>query len=250
MQQNGKGNYERIFIMNRDIFIRNLTADRIEMSPKGRCANELTVEEFEKGYESFFDMIFEIAAADISSVAGYGEFDEDNKAPYVSVEEFIRETFNEDQEGYWHNWTKMFETTFLKKDYFDKIFAKALQYAPFCEGQRFLANNNTFFVNMIVDDSGKTYCADWGRAGIMDYMMDFAIMDLNKPYLLVPEKLYAYAKKKNIEIKDFKERFLCMAYFKGIHTLMWHASIDDLESCESITRSLNELEERMNKLVN
>lgn len=235
--------------MNRDVFIRNLTADRIEMSPKGRCANELTVEEFEKGYESFFDMIFEIAATDISSVTGYGEFDEDNKAPYVSLEEFIRETFNEKQEGYWHNWTKMFETTFLKKDYFDRIFAKAIQYAPFCEGQRFLANNNTFFVNMIVDDSGKSYCADWGRAGIMDYMMDFAIMDLNKPYLLVPEKLYAYAKKKNIEIKNLKERFLCMAYFKGIHTLMWHASIDDLESCESITRSLNELEERMNKLV-
>jgi hygromycin-B 4-O-kinase len=235
--------------MNRDIFIRNLTGDRIEMSPKGRCANELTVEEFEKGYESFFDMIFEIASTDVSSVTGYGEFTEDNKAPYASLEEFIRETFNEDREGYWHNWTKMFETTFLKKDYFDRIFAKAIQYAPFCEGQRFLANNNTFFVNMIVDDAGKTYCADWGRAGIMDFMMDFAIMDLNKPYLLVPEKLYAYAKKKNIMIESFKERFLCMAYFKGIHTLMWHASIDDLESCESITRSINELEERMSKLA-
>ena len=235
--------------MNRDIFIRNLTGDRIEMSPKGRCANELTVEEFEKGYESFFDMIFEIASTDVSSVTGYGEFTEDNKAPYASLEEFIRETFNENQEGYWHNWTKMFETTFLKKDYFDRIFAKAIQYAPFCEGQRCLANNNTFFVNMIVDDAGKTYCADWGRAGIMDFMMDFAIMDLNKPYLLVPEKLYAYAKKKNIIIENFKERFLCMAYFKGIHTLMWHASIDDLESCESITRSINELEERMSKLA-
>jgi len=235
--------------MNRDIFIRNLTGDRIEMSPKGRCANELTVEEFEKGYESFFDMIFEIASTDVSSVTGYGEFTEDNKAPYASLEEFIRETFNENQEGYWQNWTKMFETTFLKKDYFDRIFAKAIQYAPFCEGRRFLANNNTFFVNMIVDDAGKTYCADWGRAGIMDFMMDFAIMDLNKPYLLVPEKLYAYAKKKNIIIESFKERFLCMAYFKGIHTLMWHASIDDLESCESITRSINELEERMSKLT-
>ena len=234
--------------MNRDIFIRNLTGDRIEMSPKGRCANELTVEEFEKGYESFFDMIFEIASTDVSSVTGYGEFTEDNKAPYASLEEFIRETFNENQEGYWHNWTKMFETTFLKKDYFDRIFAKAIQYAPFCEGQRFLANNNTFFVNMIVDDAGKAYCADWGRAGIMDFMMDFAIMDLNKPYLLVPEKLYAYVKKKNIMIESFKERFLCMAYFKGIHTLMWHSSIDDLESCESITRSINELEERMSRL--
>jgi hygromycin-B 4-O-kinase len=231
--------------MNRDIFIRNLTKDRIDMSPKGRNANELSVEEFEKNYENFFDMIFEIAGTDISSLTGYGEFDENNIAPYKTVEEFIIDTFNEEKEGYWHNWRQMFETSYLKKDYFEKIYAKALEYAPYCEGQRYLANNNTFFCNMVVDESGKTYCADWGRAGIMDYMMDFAILDLNKPYLLVPEKLYEYAKKKNIEIKNFRERFLCMAYFKGIHTLMWHASIDDLESCESITRSINALEERM-----
>ena len=219
------------------------------MSPKGRNANELSVEEFEKNYENFFDMIFEIAATDISSLTGYGEFDENNIAPYNTVKEFIIDTFNEEKEGYWHNWRQMFETSYLKKDYFEKIYAKALEYAPYCEGQRYLANNNAFFCNMVVDENGKTYCADWGRAGIMDYMMDFAILDLNKPYLLVPEKLYEYAKKKNIEIKNFRERFLCMAYFKGIHTLMWHASIDDLESCESITRSINELEDRMNKLA-
>ena len=58
--------------MNRDIFIKNLTGDRIEMSPKGRCANELSVEEFEKGYEKFFDMIFGSADTDISSLTGYG----------------------------------------------------------------------------------------------------------------------------------------------------------------------------------
>ncbi|MBR4724272.1 MAG: hypothetical protein IK071_00635 [Lachnospiraceae bacterium] len=234
--------------MNRDIFIKNITKDRIEMSPKGRNANELSVEEFEKSYENFFDMIFEIASTDISGLTGYGEFDENNTAPYATFREFVLETFDEEQEGYWHNWTQMFGTTFLKKDYFEKIYAKVLQYADFCEGQRYLVNNNTFFRNMLVDDAGKTYCADWGRAGIMDFLMDFAILDLNKPYLLVPEKLYEYAGKKNIEIKNFKERFLCMAYFKGIHTLMWHASIDDLESCESITVSLNALEERMNKL--
>ena len=67
--------------MNRDIFIRNLTRDTIEMSPRGRSANELTPEEFEKVYESFFDMIFGIAAADISSLSGYGEFDGNNTVP-------------------------------------------------------------------------------------------------------------------------------------------------------------------------
>jgi len=40
-----------------------------------------------------------------------------------------------------------------------------------------------------------------------------------------------------------------MAYFKGLHTLMWYASIDDLEACESITKSINELEERLNRQV-
>ena len=235
--------------MNRDIFIRNLTNDKIEMSPKGRKAGELSPEEFEQCYESFFDMIFEIAATDVSSLTGYGEFDENNQAPYKTAEEFIRDTFNEEREGYWKNWREMFETSFLKKDYFEEIFAKAIHYAPYCEGRRYLANNNTFFCNMIVSENGKTYCTDWGRAGIMDFLMDFAILDLNKPYLLVPEKLYEYAKKKKIVIENFKERFLCMAYFKGIDTLRWHASIDDLESCESIVRSINALEGRMAKLV-
>ena len=235
--------------MNRDIFIRNLTRDTIEMSPRGRNANELTPEEFEKVYESFFDMIFGIAAADISSLPGYGEFDGNNTAPYNTLEEFIRdEIISEKTEGYWKNWTQMFGTTFLQKDYYYGIAEKALKYAPFCEGKRFLVNNNTFFCNMIVDDAGKVHCTDWGRAGIMDFMMDFAILDLNKPYLLVPEKLFEYAKAKKIMIENFRERFLCMAYFKGIGTLRWHASIDDLESCESIVRSINALEERMSRL--
>lgn len=235
--------------MNRDIFIRNLTKEKIEMSPKGRSASEVTPEEFERCYESFFDMIFEIAATDVSEIQGYGEFNEENKAPYESLEAFIKDDMLGDpEEGYWKNWKQMFGTSFLKEDYYNKIAKKALKYAPFCEKQRYLANNNTFFCNMIVGEDGKTYCADWGRAGIMDYMMDFAILDLNKPYLLVPEKLYEYAKKKKIEIPDFKERFLCMAYYKGIVTLRWHASIDDIESCESIVKSINALEERMSKI--
>ena len=205
--------------MNRDIFIRNLTGDRIELSPKGRNSNELSVEEFDKIYENFFDMIFEIAATDVSSLTGYGEFDENNTAPYATLTDFIRdEIINEKTEGYWKNWTQMFGTTFLEKEYYYKIADLALKYAPYCEGRRFLANNNTFFCNMIVGSDGKTYCSDWGRAGIMDFLMDFAILDLNKPYLLVPEKLAKYAKKKNIVIENYKERFLCMAYFKGIAT--------------------------------
>ncbi len=234
--------------MNRDIFIRNLTKGKVEMHPTGRNANDISPEEFEQMYESFFNMILNIAATDIAGETGYGEFDENNRAEYVTCEEFIRETFNQEREGYWKNWEEMFETTFLTREYFEEMLGNALKYVKYCEGHRYLVNNNTFLCNMLVDESGRPACGDWGRAGIMDFMMDFAIMDLNKPYLLIPEKLYEYAKRKGLDIPDFKERFLCMAYFKGIDTLRWHASIDDLESCESITRSLNELAERLERL--
>ena len=63
----------------------------------------------------------------------------------------------------------MFGTTFLEKDYYFGIAEKALKLAPYCENRRYLANNNTFFCNMIVDDAGKVHCTDWGRAGIMDF---------------------------------------------------------------------------------
>ena len=63
--------------------------------------------------------------------------------------------------------------------------------------------------------------------------------------LLIPEKLYGYLQKKGMEGENFRERFLCMAYYKGLATLMWHASIDDEESCLSIMKSVSELEERI-----
>ena len=55
-----------------------LTGDKIELSPKGRNANELSVEEFEKNYENFFEMIFDIAATDISGLSGYIIAEKDN----------------------------------------------------------------------------------------------------------------------------------------------------------------------------
>ena len=114
--------------MTRDAFIRKLTNNQLIMNPVGRNTNELSPEEFEKCYEKFFEMIYEISGADISGVTGYGEFDENNQAPYNSVEEFILQTFDETREGYWLNWTQMFETTYLKKDYFDNILSKALNF--------------------------------------------------------------------------------------------------------------------------
>ncbi|MBW5445434.1 hypothetical protein GE107_05080 [Cohnella sp. CFH 77786] len=222
-----------------------MLSEKVNMTPNGFVADQLSPEQFAGCYELFFDKIFEISSSDIAEVEGYGEFNDECKTEYGSCEEFLVGTFTEDKEGYWYNWREMFETTVLEREFFENYFKEMADRIRYCEGKRYLVYNNAFFVNIITDGQTMVGFPDWSRSGIGDLLLDFAIMDLNKPYLKIPELLFEYCKKRAIIIPDFKERFLCMAYYKGIDTLRWHASIDDVESCISIKKSISELKDRI-----
>ncbi|RED52625.1 hypothetical protein [Cohnella lupini] len=231
--------------MGKDNMIKAILSEKVSMTPKGFVADQLSPEQFADSYELFFDKIIEISSSDIAGVVGYGEFNENCKTEYGTSREFLIDTFAEDKEGYWFNWREMFDTTVLEREFFEKYFKEMESRIHYCEGNRYLVYNNTFFVNMIIDVNSVVGFPDWSRSGICDFLLDFVIMDLNKPYLKIPELLVKYCKTRNIVIPDFNERFLCMAYYKGIDTLRWHASIDDTESCMSIMKSISELKDRL-----
>lgn len=234
--------------MNKNLLLQTILPKNVQMTPDGFSADILTVEQFSDCYEPFFDSILQISKADISDISGYGELDENGKTPFSSCESYLVGTFAEANDGYWYHWKEMFDTGVLNKTFFEKYFCEMLQYIPYCENQRYLCNNNTFFANLVTDGTALVGFPDWSRACICDWLLDIVILDLNKPYLLIPEHFNEYIKKKGIEILNFKERFLCMAYYKGLDTLRWHASIDDRESVESIMRSVEALGERFHKM--
>ena len=232
---------------SRDIFIRQLIGNDNFTLPGGTLIRHFSNEQLEALLPHIFDAIFRTAAADISHICGYGEFDQNNQPQNKSCADFIREEFRDDLDNYWYHWRDMFKTTSLSEDFFNRIYSRALKYAPYCENQRYLTNGNTYFGN-IVADGEKIAFTDWSRAGIMDFMMDFVCMDLQKPWLKIPERLWVYANKRHISLPDFHQRFLCMAYFRGIGSLLWHTSIEDDESCRTITVYLNKLEQRIWKI--
>lgn len=234
--------------MGKDHILRSILSDKVSMTPDGFVADGLNPQQFAECHELFFDKILEIHSSDISGIEGYGLFNEDCKLEYGTCREFLIDTFAEDKEGYWYNWRDFFETTLLKRDFFETYFKEMEARIPFCEGKRYLVYNNTFFVNMITDGKTTVGFPDWSGSGICDFLIDFAIMDLNKPYLHIPELLFEYCERRGIVIPDFKERFLCMAYYKGIDVLRWHASIDDAESCMTIMKSISELKDRIYSL--
>lgn len=231
--------------MGKDNMLKSILSDKVDMTPQGFAADQLSPEQFACCYELFFDKIFEIGSSDIAGIEGYGEFNEDCATEYGTCREFLIGTFADDHEGYWCNWREMFDTTVLDREFFEHYFMEMEDRIQYCEGKRYLVNNNTFFEKMITDGRTTVGFPEWSRSGIGDFLLDFAIMDLNKPYLKIPELLFEYAQKKGIAIPDFRERFLCMAYYKGIDVLRWHASIDDTESCMSIMQSIRGLKDRL-----
>lgn len=233
--------------LTRDALIQNLLGENMLRLTQARNANEVSVEEFGRIYPAFFEAVFRTAQADISGIEGFGEFDENHQPSDRTFLDFVQNTFSQDVEGYWYHWREMFECTMLREDFFEEIYARILKYAPYCANQRYLVNGFAFFVAMATNGKQVSFL-DWSRAGIMDYLIDFATMDLNKPYLLIPERLAQYAAERGISIPDFRERYLCMAFYRGIDNLRWHASIDDEESCTSIMRYLRELEERIMRI--
>ncbi|GIP43477.1 hypothetical protein J45TS6_19360 [Paenibacillus sp. J45TS6] len=231
--------------MSKDDIIKSMLPDQVNMTPNGFVADLLNPDQFAECYELFFDEIFKVSAASISGVEGYGEFNENCKTEYSTCREYLIGTFAEEKEGYWYNWKELYDTTMIERDFVEKYLKEMISRIDYCEGKRYLVNNNTFFENTITDGKTMVGFPDWSRSGICDFLLDFAIMDLNKPYLKIPERLVDYCKNRDIVIPDFKERFLCMAYYKGIDVLRWHASIDDTESCISIIKSIGELKDRI-----
>ena len=233
--------------MNRDELLRTCLPDSILLNPIGENAGEIWTEEFERLYPKFFDSVMEIQKAEITTLHGFGELDENHQPQYTTFHEFLTDTFREDREDYWKNWKELFRTSMMMEEFFETYYEKMLSYSKYCENQRFLVNNNLFFGNMVITENGVGFL-DWSRAAVTDWLLDFVCMDLHRPYFQVPEKLIGYFKEKRIAVEHFKERFLCLAYYKGLDVFRWHASIDDEESCRTIIQSISELEDRMNHL--
>ncbi len=233
--------------MNRDKLLRQWLPESISLNPIGDNGENIWIEEFEQIYPKFFDSVLEIKKADISALKGFGELGDDNQPEYNSFHEFITGTFADNREDYWRNWRELFDTSMMTKEFFEKYYDKMLYYSKYCENRRYFTNNNLFFGNMVLMDTSVGFI-DWDRAAVTDWLLDFVCMDLHRPYFLIPEKLVLYLKEKGIEVENFKERFLCMAYYKGLDVLRWHASIQDDVSCKTIMESISHLEERILKL--
>ena len=130
--------------------LKKILPSSILLNPIGKNGNEIWIEDFEQLYPLFFKSVLEIQKADISEFSGFGEFSEDGIPEFSTFKDFLVKSFDDSNDDYWKNWKELFNTSMMKKEFFEKYFNKMIELSSFCENQRFLVNNNLFFGNTVI----------------------------------------------------------------------------------------------------
>ena len=162
--------------------LKKILPSSILLNPIGKNGNEIWIEDFEQLYPLFFKSVLEIQKADISEFSGFGEFSEDGIPEFSTFKDFLVKSFDDSNDDYWKNWKELFNTSMMKKEFFEKYFNKMIKLSSFCENQRFLVNNNLFF-------GSRGYAGEFGLINVDNKPID-EFVSLRALTKIVKEKLH------------------------------------------------------------
>ena len=105
-----------------------------------------------------------ITGVQVDQSKGYGWIRSTGDGSYSSWIEFIDSFFQEEQIGFWHNWHKLFKTSFLEKDIFERIYSTMIDLAKCSPQETYLVHGDFHLGNMLADGSNITAVVDWEMA--------------------------------------------------------------------------------------
>lgn len=184
--------------------LKKILPSSILLNPIGKNGNEIWIEDFEQLYHLFFKSVLEIQKADISEFSGFGEFSEDGIPEFSTFKDFLVKSFDDSNDDYWKNWKELFNTSMMKKEFFEKYFNKMIELSSFCENQRFLVNNNLFFGNTVIMND-KVGFLDWNRVAITDWILpQWIYTDL---ILIYQKNWFLFLRKMELKFQILKKDF-------------------------------------------
>ncbi len=204
----------------------------ISKKAEGKHITDLTDEEYKKTLPSLLGIMDIIHGLDIKETKGFGKWNLEEVGVHDTWKEFIL-AVNEFQ-----NKENLFETSFLEKDIWEKIYLKIEKLSEFCPEERFLVHGDYGNNNAVSDGERVTGVFDWADSLYGDYLYDIAWISF---WLKKPEKIKeieGYYEAKNIY--NFKERLLCYKLRIGLSSLSFYAYSNQKDKYDSIKeRTLN-----------
>lgn len=120
------------------------------------------------------DALDTIHAIDVGATEGYGHWGPSGQARWPSWAAFLRSAADEEQEGPFQGWTRMFDDGRVDRAGFETIYAAMLGLSADAPGGRVLLHGDPGFTNLLADETGITAVLDWANAMYGDPLYDLA----------------------------------------------------------------------------
>ena len=163
----------------------------------------------------------------VEPFSGFGWVRPSGEGSSKTWTEFLVSLFDEEQEGFYQGWTSLFESSFLEKDVFERIYAAMMERIGHAPEERYLVHGDFHFGNMLARDQAITGIVDWEMAMYGDFMFDLAVLHLWAPKAQFPQRVREVWAEEGRSIPYFEERLLGYQLFKGLDGLRFYAKKGD-----------------------
>ncbi len=186
----------------------------ISAKAEGKIIWELSEEEYQRIFPEFMAILDEIHKIDVSKYTGYGKWNLIGVAKSASWKENILSVNEYPVKG------DLFETSFLEKDVWKKIYAEIEKLVPFCPEERWLVHGDYGHNNVISDGKRITGVLDWAESIYGDFVYDIAWLTFWNSKERA-EQIRDYYSQRGIQ--NFTERLLCYELLIGLGSLSFYA---------------------------
>lgn len=172
---------------------------------------------------------------------GYGWISPTGETAFNTWEEMIINSFRDDDGGFHHNWTQLYETSFLEREVFQQGYDKMLELLQFAPDHPGLVHGDFHLGNMLSDGKKVTGIVDWEMSMHGDFVLDVAGLHFWSEHLSFPERVQEAWQKKGKEIPHFEERLQAYMIWKAIDGLRFFAKKDDKQAYDYMKARLKHL---------
>ncbi len=187
----------------------------ISKKAEGKTVNNFSEIEYQAIVPDLLSVLDSIHATDIRDKSGYGKLDIRGIGKFDSWKDFVLSV------GKYAYRDNLFETSFLEKEVWEKIFNEIKRLSEYCTEDRSLVHGDYGSDNVVADNNKITGVLDWEESMYGDFLYDIAWLSFwsrkNDPQKKV-ENFYR-AKK----IPNFEERLLCYKLRIGLGSLSFYA---------------------------
>jgi hygromycin-B 4-O-kinase len=165
-----------------------------------------------------------IHAVDVRATGGFGVIGGEGNGLYSGWRASLLAIRDEEPEGeYYGAWHRLFETSFLERAAFDRLFARMRDLLPLCPEARFLVHGDFGFDNVLCTGETVSAVLDWSNAAYGDFLYDVAWIDFWGAGIGFAERFQEHYQRRAVAVPHFAGRLRCYQAYIALDASRFYA---------------------------